>query len=169
MSFTRKEYPEEAPRKSLSPSEAKVKIAAYCAYQERCQKEVRNKLYGYGLHPNEVENLLTTMILDGFVNEERFAKAFVSGKFRMKKWGRVRIRQELKFRISSDNLIRMALKEIDEQEYWDNLIHMAEKKLPGIKAKDEFQKKMKLHQFLIYKGYENDLVKTAIEQLWEEG
>lgn len=167
MSFTRKEYSEEAPRKSFTPAVAKVKIAAYCAYQERCQKEVRDKLYEYGLPSYEVENLLTAMILEGFVNEERFAKAFVRGKFRIKKWGRLRIVRELKFRVPSDNLVRIALKEIDEQEYWDTLIYLAEKKLEGMKETDHFKKKMKLYQFLIYKGYESDLVQEVIERLRE--
>ena len=167
MSFTRKEYPEEAPRKSFTPAVAKVKIAAYCAYQERCQKEVRDKLYEYGLPSHEVENLVTAMILEGFVNEERFAKAFVRGKFRMKKWGRVRIVRELKFRVPSDNLVRIALKEIDEQEYWDTLMYLAEKKTEEMKEPDNFKRKMKLYQFLIYKGYEGDLVQAAIEALSE--
>ena len=169
MSFTRKEYQEEAPRKSLTPAAAKVKIAAYCAYQERCQTEVRDKLYEYGLSSYDVESLVTAMILEGFVNEERFAKAFVRGKFRIKKWGRVRIVKELKFRVPSDNLIRMALKEIDEQEYWDTLIYLAEKKLEGMKETDSYKRKMKLYQFLVYKGYESDLVQQAIDDLMEEG
>jgi regulatory protein len=169
MSFTRKEYQEEAPRKYYTSAVAKVKIAAYCAYQERCQKEVRDKLYEYGLSSDEVESLVTAMILEGFVNEERFAKAFVRGKFRMKKWGRVRITRELKFRIDSTNLVKAALKEIDEQEYWETLIYLAEKKLGEMKEKDSFKRKMKLHQFLLYKGYENDLVQQAIDRLVEEG
>lgn len=169
MSFTRKEYHEEAPRKSLTPAVAKIKIAAYCAYQERCQKEVRDKLYEYGLHSYEVENLVTAMILEGFVNEERFARAFVRGKFRMKKWGRVRIIKELKFRVDSDNLVRAALKEIDEQEYWDTLVYLAEKKVGEMKEKDSFKRKMKLYQFLVYKGYESDLVQQAIDDLMEQG
>ena len=167
MSFTRKEYPEDAKRKSLSPSEAKVKIAAYCAYQERCQKEVRNKLYDYGLYPDEVEELLTTMILEGFVNEERFAKAFVGGKFRIKRWGRLKIRQQLKLKISGETLIHIALKEIDEQDYWNNLMQLAEKKQAGIKTKNQFERRMKLYQFLVYKGYESDLVNAAIQQIEE--
>ena len=169
MSFTRKEYPEEAPRKSFTPAVAKVKIASYCAYQERCQKEVRDKLYEYGLPSYEVENLVTAMILEGFVNEERFAKAFVRGKFRMKKWGRVRIVRELKFRVDSDNLVRTALKEIDEQEYWDTLVYLAEKKVGEMKENDNFKRKMKLYQFLVYKGYESDLVQQVIDDLMEQG
>lgn len=169
MSFTRKDYGEERPRKTYNPSEAKVKIAAYCAYQERCQKEVRDKLYEYGLPSHEVEDLLTSMILEGFVNEERFAKAFVRGKFRMKKWGRLRIVRELKFRVPSDYLVQLALKEIDEQEYWKTLLHLAEKKVREVKEQDSFKRKMKLYQFLVYKGYESDLVRAALEDLGEEG
>src|SRR5690554_2336759 len=165
MSFTRKDYQEEAPRKILTPAEAKIKIASYCAYQERCQKEVRDKLYEYGLHSHEVENLITSMILEGFLNEERFAKAFARGKFRIKKWGKLRISRELKFRVTSDTLVRIALKEIDEQEYWETLIYLAEKKLTEIKEKDKYKKRAKVYQFLTYKGYETELVQSALESL----
>jgi len=165
MSFTRKDYQEEAPRKILTPAEAKIKIASYCAYQERCQKEVRDKLYEYGLHSHEVENLITSVILEGFLNEERFAKAFARGKFRIKKWGKLRISRELKFRVTSDTLVRIALKEIDEQEYWETLIYLAEKKLTEIKEKDKYKKRAKLYQFLTYKGYETELVQSALESL----
>jgi len=165
MSFTRKDYQEEAPRKILTPAEAKIKIASYCAYQERCQKEVRDKLYEYGLHSHEVENLITSVILEGFLNEERFAKAFARGKFRIKKWGKLRISRELKFRVTSDTLVRIALKEIDEQEYWETLIYLAEKKLTEIKEKDKYKKRAKVYQFLTYKGYETELVQSALESL----
>lgn len=165
MSFTRKDYQEEAPRKILTPAEAKIKIASYCAYQERCQKEVRDKLYEYGLHSHEVENLITSMILEGFLNEERFAKAFARGKFRIKKWGKLRISRELKFRVTSDTLVRIALKEIDEQEYWETLVYLAEKKLTEIKEKDKYKKRAKVYQFLTYKGYETELVQSALESL----
>ncbi|HLT07357.1 MAG TPA: regulatory protein RecX [Cyclobacteriaceae bacterium] len=169
MSFTRKEYDEEGPRKSYTPAQAKVKIAAFCAYQERCQKEVRDKLYSYGLSSSDVEEVLTTMILEGFINEERFAKAFVSGKFRIKKWGKMRIAQELKRRVNSENLVRMALQEIDEEEYWNTLLHLAEKKLRDIQEVDPFKKKLKLHQFLLYKGYEHDVIQSALEELQLKG
>jgi regulatory protein len=77
--------------KKITPTEAKGKIQRYCAYQERSHQEVRNKLYSFGLYSDEVDNLLTDLITDGFLNEERFAKAFAGGKFRMKKWGRIKI------------------------------------------------------------------------------
>ncbi len=140
MSFQRKENPEEPSGKSFSPAEAKVKIAAYCAYQERCQKEVRDKLYEYGLSSNEVEKLVTFMILEGFLNEERFAKAFTRGKFRLKRWGKLRIRKELKFRMLNDNCINLGIKEIDDQEYWETSLFLAEKKM------DHINRKRSIHQ-----------------------
>src|SRR5690554_6135750 len=105
MSFPRKEKPKDPPEKSLSPTEAKVKILAYSSYQERCQKDVRDKLYSYGLSSSEVERLITFLILEGFLNEERFAKSFVRGKFRLKRWGRLRIRKELRNRMIKDYCI----------------------------------------------------------------
>src|SRR5690606_21074707 len=141
-------------------AEAKVKIAAYCAYQERCQKEVRDKLYGYGLSSTDVESLLTAMILEGFLNEERYARAFTRGKFRLKKWGRLRIKKELKYKVN-ETCVNIGLKEIDDQEYWETLVYLAEKKWNKIKEQDPYKIKIKLYQFLTYKGYENDLVQAA--------
>lgn len=83
-------------KKHLSPPEAKLKAARFCAYQERSQQEVRDKLYEYGLHYNDVEELLSELIVEGFINEERFARAYVRGKFKMKKWGRHKILQGFK-------------------------------------------------------------------------
>ena len=167
MSFPRKEYPEEPPGKSFTPEEAKVKIAAYCVYQERCQKEVREKLFDYGLSSQEVEKLITSMILEGFLNEERFAKAYARGKFRLKRWGKLRIKKELKLRMLNDTCINLGLKEIDEQEYWDTLMYLAEKKWLKIQDKEFYKKKNKLYQFLNYKGFENELIQAVLEQFTE--
>ena len=90
-------FPEENRKsKTYTPKEAKLKAADYCSYQERSQQEVRNKLYTYGLHKDDVEDILTDLVLEGFINEERFSTAYVGGKFRMKKWGRLKIIQGLK-------------------------------------------------------------------------
>src|SRR5690606_25815129 len=167
MSFPRKEYPEEPQGKSFTPEEAKVKISAYCAYQERCQKEVREKLFDYGLSSQEVEKLITSMILEGFLNEERFAKAYARGKFRLKRWGKLRIKKELKLRMLNDTCINIGLKEIDEQEYSETLMYLAEKKWLNIQEKEIYKKKTKLYQFLSYKGFENELIQAAIEKFNE--
>ena len=164
MSFPRKKSTDEA-NKSLDPDEAKKKITAYCVYQERCQKEVRDKLYSYGLSSEEVEKQLTAMILEGFLNEERFARAFSRGKFRLKKWGRVRIRKELQLRLLTENCIALGMQEIDEQEYMDTLTFLAERKSLNTIEKDPLIKRKKLNQYLVYKGFESDVIRETIDQL----
>src|SRR5262245_55126185 len=108
-------------KKEISPEKAKSKAEAYCAYQERSQQEVRDKLYSWGLHRNDVENIISFLISDGFLKEERFAIAFAGGKFRIKKWGRNKIKMALKEKKVSDPLIRKALSEIDQREYMQML------------------------------------------------
>lgn len=153
--------------KAMDFNEAKRKIAAYCVYQERCQKEVREKLYSYGLSSADVEKLLTAMILEGFLNEERFARAFARGKFRLKKWGRVRIRKELQWRMLTDNCIALGIKEIDEAEYRDALAFLAERKSLNMGEKDPLIKRKKLNQYLIYKGFEIETVREILDELME--
>lgn len=165
MSFYRKEYPEEASGKNFTPAEAKAKIAAYCAYQERCQKEVRDKLFDYGLASKDVEKLVTTMILEGFLNEERYAKSFVRGKFRIKRWGKIRIRKELKLRMLNDTCINLGMKEIDEQEYWETLCYLAEKKWAKTRGKNIFIRKEKLKRFLMYKGFEHEKINSVLDKI----
>ncbi|MBT8327749.1 MAG: RecX family transcriptional regulator [Bacteroidia bacterium] len=151
----------------MTPSEAKKKIAKYCAYQERCHQEVRDKLYGYGLHKNEVEEIIYDMIQLDFINEERFAKAFVRGKFNYKKWGRNRIKLELKRRKISDYCIKKGLAEIDANAYEQILIEVLTKKIESLSKLKEYQKNYKAAQFVISKGYEPDLVWTFIKSNFE--
>jgi len=130
----------------------------YCAYQERCHREVRNKLYEWGLLKNEVENIMARLVTDGFLNEERFAKVFAGGKFRMKKWGTVKIENELKKRDVSEYCIQQGLKEIEASDYEKILIELIEKKWREITEKDLFVKRNKTAKYLIAKGYEGELV-----------
>ncbi len=148
----------ERAKNELSSHEAKLKIASYCAYQERCQQEVRSKLYTYGLTPIEVEEMISYLITENYLNELRFSKAYAGGKFRVKKWGRNKIKSELKRRNLSDHCIQKGLDEIDENEYLttlENIIHSRIKKYPDSKA---FEKRTKIASYLITKGYEPDVV-----------
>jgi regulatory protein len=165
MSYPRKEYNPDQPKKYWSLEEAKLKIAAYCAYQERCQEEVRMKLAERGIYGEQAEELISDLIEEGFLNEERFAKAFVTGKYGLKKWGRNKIIHELKFRKISPNCIKSGLKEIEEDNYWHNLLSQAEKKWTLIKEKEPLIKKYKLQQYLIGRGFEVDMVQMAIEEM----
>ncbi len=86
---------EDKPKKKLTPAQALTRAQLACAYQERCHQEMRNKLYEWGLYPDAVENILANLITENFLNEERFAKAYAGGKFRIKKWGRTRADEEM--------------------------------------------------------------------------
>ena len=154
-------------KKKYTYAEAKAKAWAYCAYQERSQQQVRDKLYEYGLYPDEVESLIAELISDNFINEERFAKAYAGGKFRIKKWGRYKIRQGLKQHRISDYCLKKGMADIDPEEYYETLRELLLKKKEGLKEKDEFALKNKMARYAIGKGYEQDLVWEAIKELTE--
>jgi regulatory protein len=142
----------------LDKKTALLKAESWCAYQERSQQEARNKLYEYGLHQNEVEDLITELIVTNFLNEERFAMAYVSGKFNIKKWGKIKIKQGLKLKKVPDRLIQKALNSIDGDKYLANILATAEKKLKVLTEKDPLKKKYKLITYLQSKGFEKDLI-----------
>jgi regulatory protein len=144
--------------------EAKTKLEALCAYQERCQFEIDQKLRTWGFDSEDRMILISDLISNRFLDEERFASAYVSGKFRIKKWGRIKIKSHLSQKHISSHSIQKALKEIDADEYWNALLHLADRKLKELtKEKDQWQKKIKLSRFLQSKGYEGDLIQDAIE------
>ncbi|MFB1003873.1 MAG: regulatory protein RecX [Bacteroidia bacterium] len=151
-----------------TPSQAKSKIAKYCAYQERCHQEVRDKLYSFGLSPDDVELLIYEMIQHDLLNEERFAVAFVRGKFIYKKWGRVKIKMELKRRKISDYCIKKGIKEIDGDKYEEVLQGLLEKKISSLKTIKGYQKNYKAAQFVMNKGYEGDIVWALIKEHFSE-
>lgn len=153
------------PKKTYDRKTAKLKAADFCAYQERSQQQVRDKLYDYGLHYDEVEEVLTELIMEGFINEERFAKAFIGGKFRMKKWGRQKILQSLRPHKISEYCIRKGMEEIDPDEYWQALRHHAERKYEQLTGNSTYVIKGKLTQHLYAKGFESDLIREAVEQI----
>jgi regulatory protein len=150
-------------KKKLTPSEARQKIYRYCAYQERSHHEVRDKLYSYGLFKDEVEEILSHLITEGFLNEERFAKAFAGGKFRMQKWGRIKITHELEARGLTPNCIKAGLKEIDEQSYLVTLRELLNRKSGQTSEENDFVKRDKLARYAIQKGFEPELVWSIIK------
>jgi regulatory protein len=154
--------------KKYTPTEARSRIAKYCAYQERCHKEVRDKLYSYGLFKEEVEQLIYELIQNNFLNEERFAIAYAKGKFNYKKWGRNRIKQELQFRKISDYCIKKGLQTIDEEQYEVVLTNLLEKKIASLKNMKSYQKNFKAAQFVLSKGYESDIVWSIIKLKFSE-
>ena len=151
---------------SFTPDQSLPKIKQYCAYQERCHSEVRNKLYSFGLNKQEVEEIISILITEDYLNEERFAIHFAGGKFRMKSWGKIKIKQALKFKQVSDYCIKKALKEIDSKQYEKTFQKLTEQKLKTLKSeKNVFIKKRKLQDFLLQKGFENEVVREVIKNI----
>jgi regulatory protein len=151
---------------AITPAQAWIKAQKYCAYQERCHQEVRNKLYELGLRPDEVENIIVLLIEENFLNEERFARAYAGGKFRTKKWGRVKIMLELKARKISPYCIKEGMKEIDDVQYYEQMKALLYKKWDELKKeKNVLVRKHKTGSYLMAKGYEPDLVWDAIKEL----
>lgn len=151
-------------RKQLTKEQALQKAKHYCGYQERSHTEVKEKLYSYGLYKQQVEELLSQLIEENYLNEERFAIQFAGGRFRMKQWGRVKIKYELKQKRVSEYCIKVAMKEIDEEDYLKTLQKLADKKWASVKGEgvNHFVKLSKTTDYLLQKGYESDLIKQAI-------
>jgi len=144
--------------KTYTVDEARKKLEHYCAYQERCHKEVRQKLRDMRMIPEAIDVIMVRLIQENFLNEERFAKAFVSGKFRIKKWGKNRLRRELKFRDISKFSIDAALNEIDLDDYYNTLDALVQKRMAQVKEPNVYKKKKKVADYLLYRGWESALV-----------
>jgi regulatory protein len=151
--------------KKLSPQQAREKIERYCAYQERSHLEVRNKLFTLGLFENDVDEILSTLIVDGFLNEERFAKAYAGGKFRLKKWGKIKIANGLEKKGVSKNCIKSGLKEIDLEDYTETLKQLLVQKSEQLEEPNLYVKRDKLSNYAILKGYEPPLVWEVLREL----
>lgn len=154
---------EQSTPKVFSKAECRKKAESYCAYQERSQQEVRNKLYEWGLHEGDVEEIISELIQENFLNEERFALAYTLGKFRIKGWGKIKIRQGLKLKRVPDKMIIKALKAIDQDDYLAKLKSLIEKKQATVKESDPFKLRFLLSRYAAQKGYEMDLIGEVIK------
>ena len=144
--------------KTYSVDEAQKVLANYCVYQERCHKEVEEKLRKMQMIPQAQEKIILFLLKHDFLNEERFAKAFARGKFRIKKWGKQRIVRELKFKGISKYNLETALKEINEDDYINTFNDLALKRFNSIKETNKYKKNKKLVDYLLYRGWESHLV-----------
>ncbi len=152
-------------KKTYSPEEARVKIHRYCAYQERCHQDVRIRLFQYGLTEAFVDELIADLITNGFLNEERFARTFAGGKFRIKKWGRLKIIQALEARGLSAHCIKAGLTEIDEDEYAQTLEGLLEKRRGDLVAPNIFVLRDRLSKYAIQRGFEPNIVWTLLKEM----
>jgi len=148
--------------KVFSREQSKTKAESYCVYQERSQHEVRNKLYAWGLHERDVDGIIAELIEQNFLNEERFALAYALGKFRIKGWGRCKIRQGLKLKRVPDKMIIKVLKTIDPDDYLAKLKSLIEKKNATIKESDPYKLNYLLFRYAVSKGYEQDLITDVL-------
>ena len=152
--------------KTYTVSEAQSRLEHYCAYQERCHKEVEQKLREMKMIPEAVEIIIGHLLQHNFLNESRFSQAFARGKFNHKKWGKRRIISELKFRNISEYNIRLGLKEISEADYISTFHTLSEKRFHQLASEKNLQKKRKkFTDYLLYRGWESHLIYEKLREL----
>lgn len=139
------------------------KMQRYCAFQERCHSEVRQKLLSMSVYGDTLEEIIAELISDNYLSEERFARSYARGKFRTRAWGRNRIVQELKMRKVSEYCIRKGLEEIEEEDYQAALKKIIAKKLEELRGEDNFTATQKTAQYAMRKGYESELIWTILK------
>jgi len=150
-------------KKPPSKEQALQKLKHYCGYQERCHSEVKEKLYDLGVRKGDKDEIISTLIEENYLNEERFAIQFAGGKFRIKQWGKKKIKYELKQKQVSNYSINKALQSIDKDLYRKTLQKLATQKLKTLRSESNaFIKKQKLYAYLVQKGFEQDIVAETI-------
>lgn len=156
---------ERRKRTRLSKDDALNLMQKYCSIQDRCQSEIRTRLLEHSVYGDDLEEVIADLISDDFINEERFAKAYVRGKFRIKKWGKIKIRQELKFRKISDYSIRKGMQEIGYDDYLATLQILLEKKEATLRFSNQWERLKKLTAFATQKGYEYEVIKEVLNTI----
>lgn len=149
----------------LTLKEIERKLQHYCSYQDRCHKEVIEKLKTYKIKSSDLNQIVSNLINENFLNESRFSKSFVRGKFNIKNWGKVRIHNELKKRNISAYNISLGMKEINEIEYHKKLDYIFNKKLSSLDGINTISKKKKIISYLTYRGWERNLIYNKINEI----
>ena len=155
-------------RNTLTKEQAIQKLRQYCSYQERCHSEVRDKLFKLGVWKKDHDEIISGLIEDNYLNEERFAEQFAGGKFRMKGWGKTKISYELKQKGVSSYCIKKGLKRIDDESYLQTLTRAAEKKYFSLKGERQMIRKKKTADYLLQKGYELNLIQSVLENISQQ-
>ena len=149
-------------KKSLTKEQVLQKLRFYCRYQQRCQSEIKEKLFELGVNKKDHDEIMSELIKENRVNDERFALAFACGRFKLKQWGRKKIQQGLKEKRVSDEIAQRALDQINKKEYEAILNKLARERYAALKHEQHFVRKKKTMDYLMQKGYEIDLVKDAV-------
>ena len=155
-------------KKYITQREALNKLQRYCAYQDRCHREVRTKLLKMEIYGDELEEIIAELISENFLNEERYARSFARGKFRIKAWGRTKIKRALKMRDIPPYCIKKAMEEINDGEYEQTLKELLEKKNKHLKEDNWYKRKNKLAQYALQKGFESELIWRILPQIIED-
>jgi regulatory protein len=153
---------------NLQPEEALEKLRNWCAYQERSQHEALNKLGGYGITGERAAQVISTLIEENYINEERFAMAFAGGKFRIKHWGRNRIRMELRRHKISEYSVNKALAAIDEKDYENTITLLIEKRLKQLPLADRRRKYFTTLNYAISRGFESEIIAGRLNEILGE-
>ncbi len=152
-------------KKRLTKEEAIQKLRHYCGYQERSHSEVQQKLWDLGVNRSDHDEIISSLVEEDYLNEERFARTFVGGKFRMNDWGRKKIYYALKEKKVSEYVIKIAMKEIDDEDYQKSLQQIAEKKYALLKDEQFHARKKKTVDYLLQKGYEPGMVTAIVNSI----
>ena len=152
-------------KKYLTKEQAFQKLKQYCGYQERCHYEVQQKLWDLGVSRSLHDEIISNLIEEDYLNEERFARMFAGGKFRMKNWGKKKIEYALKDKKVSSYSINKGLKEIDDEAYLQLLEKLTEKKYESLRSEQHLIRKKKTMDYLLQKGFEPDLISKAVNNL----
>lgn len=152
-------------KKYYTTKDALLAMEKYCAKQERCQQEVRTKLIQGGIYGDELEGVIADLISSGFIDETRYTRQYVSGKFKINKWGRLKISQALQLKDISDYCIQVGLKEIGEDDYIDTIRQLTLKKIQNkTTLKMNWTERIKVFQYLLSKGYEKEVVNPILDE-----
>lgn len=161
------EWKEPKQKKAWTYDEALNHLQKLCVIEDRCHFDLRRKLIEHKVYGDDLENILSDLITEGFLNEERYAKAFIRGKYRQKKWGRNKIRQALKQKHISEYCIKKGMKEIDLEEYYDILLEQTAKKLRTTRESNPYKLKQKVVNYLMTRGFEYELIAEAYQEVRE--
>lgn len=151
-------------KKQLTKEQALQKLRHYCGYQERCHSEIREKLFDLGVQKLMHDEIIATLIEENYLNEERFAIAFAGGKFRIKHWGKIKIKHELRQRQLSDYCIRKALSQIEPGEYYSVLKKQAAEKYQSLRGTNPIHRKKKTMDYLAGRGFESEMIRTVVNE-----
>lgn len=149
-------------KKSYTFTEIKQKMVNYCVYQDRCHSEVEQKMRDFLLIPEAQEEILLYLMRENYLNEERFTRSYIRGKFYMKSWGRTKIKSQLKFKGVPEKLINSCFDEIDDSDYDQTIQKIAEKYFEQQKGLKDWQKKSKTVKYLLSRGFEYDEINRIL-------